>query len=388
MGLHYAATVLWVYLCIAAAFEMEKEGYSQDLFKEQPNLPYTVDTNRYSDGFTSSASVSSTSTHFPNYVGALARTEDRYLEYLAYKASAVKQGIALFGEGDAMREDAKVRLFEKYGEQGVKSLPKPSIDFPVYAAVKWNPSRFAIQEGESYSIEVRGSDTGFSTQFWQDGGIRINAEGYYSYFDAISNCFIALGRCRPHLKKKRRLPLANWMTLACGIGEFVRPVGDVKEGSESSMRYVPLSESVLQQTVFVVGKYLKFRAIHTGMLICFANDAQTLYWNNQGSLNVTVTRESWPPSNATYYQDLYLPACDSARVVYSLTNSTGGRSDKPLKCNANGGGSGWKEANIYAKDARYNAGAPEIMMADRPEWIKSVAERASDAALLAAGYKS
>jgi len=354
-------------------YSVENEGYSnEDLFKLRPNLPFTVDTNRYSDGFTSSGSVEMTSTHFPEYDGALALTDTRVKEYLAYKESAIVQGVALAGEGDAKVEDARYALFQKYGDEGVKNLPKPSISFLVYAAVKWNPSRFAIQEGETYSIEVRGSDTGFSNQFWNDGGIRINAEGYKSYFDAVSNCFIALGRCRPHLKKKRRLPLANWMTLACGIGEFVRPLSDVKEGSETNMRFLPLSESVLQQTVFVVGRQLEFRAEHSGMLICFANDAQTLYWNNKGYLNVTVTRESWPPSNQTVYQQMYLPACDSALAVYSLQLADGSVNPHPLPCNPNGGGSGWKKENIYSQKARYSSGAPDSEFDDRPDWVDPV----------------
>lgn len=40
---------------------------------------------------------------------------------------------------------------------------------------------------------------------------------------------------------------------------------------------------------------MTFVAAATGELVCFANDAEGLYGNNRASLNVTVTRESWPP---------------------------------------------------------------------------------------------
>jgi hypothetical protein len=292
----------------------------------------------------------------------------------------LEQGVAMRGAGDAKVEDARFALFQRYGEEGVRNLPKPSLSFLVYAAIKWNPSHFAIQEGETYSIQVLGSDTGFSNQFWQDGGIRINAEGYSSHFDAISNCYVALGRCRPHLKKKRRLPTENWMTLACGIGDFVRPVSDIKDGTEALVPFIPLSESDVQQTLFVVGRSLTFRATASGMLICFANDAQTLYWNNLGFLNVTVTRESWPPSNQTVYQQMYLPSCDSAYAVYTRvyndisvnappnTPANWVTNPRPLVCNPNGGGSGWKESNINSKTARYSSGAPDYLFADRPQW--------------------
>lgn len=374
--------VLLVWLGPASTADMSKEGYANlELIVDRPNLPYVKDTNRYSDGFTSRSSVESTSTSFPEYVGALALTNTRYKEYLAYKQSAIDQGVALAGEGDAEVEDARINLIERYGGvEGVRNAPKPTQSFLVYAPVKWNPSRFAIQEGEIYSIEARGSDTGFSTQFWNDGGIRVNAEGYSSYYDAISNCYIGLGRCRSHLKKKRRLPLANWMTLACGIGDFSRPVSDVKEGAEADMRFLPLDEATVQQTVFVVGRQLTFRAKNSGMLICFANDAQTLYWNNRGWLNVTVTRESWPPSNATTYLQAKDPACDSATAVYSLFQEDPQNPGKyidnpnPLKCNLNGGGAGWRAENIKSKDARYASGSPEEMYADRPSWIAIAAE--------------
>lgn len=377
---------LWSWLAVASlvrCYDVYEEGYNNSRntngangFRniDRPNLPYTIDTNRLSDGFTSSAPVEMTSTHFAQYVGALALTKDRYKEYKTYMKSAKEQGIAGYNEGDAKKEDARVALFKAYNDDPavVSALPKPSTTFQVYAAVKWNPSQFAIQEGERYSVVVKGNNTGFaSPQFWYDGGIRVNANGYSAYFDAISNCYIALGRCRPHLKKKRRLPTENWMTLACGIGEFVRPIEEVQEGTEESVRFVPLSESTLQQTVFVVGESLTFRASKSGMLICFANDAQTLYWNNHGALSVTATRESWPPGNSTYYQKLYDPACDSARVVYSLkAKDDNGNPAPTLKCNPNGGGSGWSQDNIYATTASYSSGAPDSLFGDRPDWSK------------------
>ncbi|CAN0322919.1 unnamed protein product, partial [Hapterophycus canaliculatus] len=44
-----------------------------------------------------------------------------------------------------------------------------------------------------------------------------------------------------------------------------------------------------------VGRNLTFVAAATGELVCFANDAEGLYGDNRASLNVTVTRDSWPP---------------------------------------------------------------------------------------------
>ena len=145
-------------------------------------------------------------------------------------------GIALVGEGDALREKARYEITKN---PGFELLPKPSKVFPVYAAIKWNPSDFAIQVGETYSVNVTGSAEGYSDQFWYDGGLRINAEGYKSFFDATSNCYVGMGRCRSHLKKKRRLPSANWMSLACGIGQVVRRLVEVEPGKEENYRWLP-----------------------------------------------------------------------------------------------------------------------------------------------------
>ena len=41
---------------------------------------------------------------------------------------------------------------------------------------------------------------------------------------------------------------------------------------------------------FRVGSHLDFTATHDGELVCFANDADWLYWNNEGQLRVDVTR--------------------------------------------------------------------------------------------------
>eukprot|EP01035_Chromulina_nebulosa_P020863 gene20863-27040_t len=310
-----------------------------------PNLPFTTDTNRYADGFTSSSNFDISSPHFPLYHGSAANTSQRYRYYQLYKESAAIQGVRLYGQGDAQAEFAKVKILDEYD---YKNLPNPSKKFTVYAAIKWNPSSFAIQEGEHYNISVIGATDANTTQFWYDGGIKVGPNGYESYFDAYSNCYVGMGRCRPHLKKRRRIPSANWMSLSCAIGQFVRPLVDPEPGFENLYRWLPLDESELIPTVFNVGEFIEFRAVYTGELICFANDAHTLYWNNRGSIAVTVTRVSWPPINSTYYEELLLPSCDSAQVVY--VNHGINTGEGKIKCNPNGGGSGWTESEIL-----YNA---------------------------------
>ena len=204
------------------------------------SFPFSTDTNRYADGISSESAYSVTSPHFPLYNGSLTNITDRAKYYIKYIESAAIQGIGIYGDGDDFVEDAKYKIIKNRNYQ---EIPKPNLTFPVYAAIKWNPSGFAIQVGEYYRLDVAG------LQYWNDGGIRVDANGYQSYYDAISNCHVAIGRCRSHLKSRRRLLTANWMSLSCAIGQFVRPLYQIIPGEEQNARYVPLDEAELQKSI-------------------------------------------------------------------------------------------------------------------------------------------
>jgi hypothetical protein len=253
------SVMLWAVLIavystmFVASFDLYQEGYlNLERNKDRPNLPFAINTNRYADGYTStSGSGEVTSSHFQVYQGAIGNTSDRYLKFASYMADAALQGLAGYGAGEATQENAKVVILNQLALN--PNLPAPEKTFTVYAAIKWNPSNFAIQEGETYKVEVLGNQTGTSPQFWFDGGIRVNADGYESYYDAVSSCFISLGRCRSHLKKKRRFVKGNWMGLVCSIGEFVKPAEQIAPGSEKTGKYLPLDEAILTETLFYVG---------------------------------------------------------------------------------------------------------------------------------------
>jgi hypothetical protein len=344
-------------------YKAYRDGFFNDVLpggpgdtRNTPNLPFTTDTNRLSDGISSAAIFDVTSPHFPLYNGSLSNTTERFKFYVNYLESAEVQGIEILGAGDALREDAKYKIVSLLN---YTNLERPSRQFKVYSAIKWNPSNFAIQTGENYKVEVVGSHHGFGSQFWNDGGLRIDAEGYESFYDAISNCYVALGRCRPHLKKRRRFLDANWFSLLCAVGDFVRPLTQVAPGAEVDARFLPLDESRLQETIFHVGHAFEFRANNTGQLICFANDAHTLYWNNIGQLDVKVTRISWPSTNDTYYQALYKEACDSALSVYQHMGNW-----SKIDCNPDGGGSGWVMEDVLNTVTRYSSGIPDDFKGD------------------------
>ena len=70
------------------------------------------------------------------------------------------------------------------------------------------------------------------------------------------------------------------------------PTPDVSQNKD---RMMPLQEAEFSDSLMQVGQSLTFNSSFSWELICFANDANGLYFNNKGVLNVTVTRLSWPP---------------------------------------------------------------------------------------------
>eukprot|EP00952_Eustigmatos_sp_NYUAD-ZCMA_P001759 7871-Eustigmatos_ZCMA.PRE.1 len=59
-----------------------------------------------------------------------------------------------------------------------------------------------------------------------------------------------------------------------------------------------MNENEFTPTLFEVGLNKTFTAHATGELVCFANDALGLYWDNRGVINATVTLLTWPPIKA------------------------------------------------------------------------------------------
>ena len=253
-----------------------------------PNAPFFVDTNRLSNGMSSQSILTTTSPAFPIYKGILSDPELRKSHFWEVKASEKFQGVADSSAGELTRDAAKKELLETRFVNG-SFPPNPNTTFPVDAKIQWNPSKFAIQKGQTYRIEVQGD------QVWRDANIQVSPEGYKSYYDGVSKCYAAVGRCRPYLKFKRRLISANWMSLVCGIGDYVWKLQEVAFNLE---RYMPMKENEFISSLFYVGKNITFQAQATGELVCFANDALGLYWNNDGVINATVTILTWPPIKA------------------------------------------------------------------------------------------
>eukprot|EP00613_Pedinella_sp_CCMP2098_P013360 CAMPEP_0171763576 /NCGR_PEP_ID=MMETSP0991-20121206/49408_1 /TAXON_ID=483369 /ORGANISM="non described non described, Strain CCMP2098" /LENGTH=349 /DNA_ID=CAMNT_0012367405 /DNA_START=6 /DNA_END=1055 /DNA_ORIENTATION=- len=276
--------------------------------RRMPNMPFTVDTNRESDGISSVSPFTTTASSFPLYsssnnsvspftttassfplysssnnydkFGITLETElqDRKDHNTELARNRRIQGLAEPSAGEAEREGA---AYSRLVEIGTSDVPLPSGSFLVDSSKRWNPSTFPIQRYEVYRIEVPGDVR------WVDGTIETTA-------DAVDKCYVAAGRCRSYLKSKLRMAQegAKWLQLVCGIGDYV---WQLQKTDQNRDRMMPLMEERFLDTLFQVGRGVTFNASFSGELVCFANDADSLYPNNKGVLNVNVRRLSWPP---------------------------------------------------------------------------------------------
>jgi hypothetical protein len=105
--------------------------------------------------------------------------------------------------------------------------------------------------GQRYQMEAVGR--------WRDLTIKRDANGFTSSEVPI------LGGVMEKHEPKRRMPHENWFKL---IGAVDRD----------------------QATAFAIGTSHERVAQRSGQLTCYANDEPGFYWNNFGSVELTVTR--------------------------------------------------------------------------------------------------
>ena len=172
--------------------EVELPGHRNDV-RGLPNMPFSVDANRKSDGLSSISPWTGTSLSFPLYKGgSVYDPSSRTAHEAQTKSSRVTQGVTNKGTGAFEQAQARLKSlvmatasFDNSNvpldvANGVWSggSPDPSAlpttDFTVDSTVRWNPSNFAIQSGETYLIEVA------SSQMWYDDSldIHVNTLGY------------------------------------------------------------------------------------------------------------------------------------------------------------------------------------------------------------------
>jgi hypothetical protein len=124
--------------------------------------------------------------------------------------------------------------------------PGVPVEVTIRAHELWNRTGVAIEASATYLFEVRGD------QHWFDFWIETDADGYSRWWLKL-------------VEGLRRVPTANWFAL----------IGTLDGSLESA---------------WVIGRGGQYTATASGELVCFANDIDSMYWNNWGALVLTVTR--------------------------------------------------------------------------------------------------
>jgi hypothetical protein len=122
----------------------------------------------------------------------------------------------------------------------------------IIARTKWNHTRVHVSPGERYSLRADGK--------WRDFFISCDANGYLT--ERVPALTRGLMR---RYESKRRAPAEPWFCL----------MGALAEDDTRSFR---------------IGAGRDWSPTEAGELLCFANDVPFAYWNNFGSIELTIQR--------------------------------------------------------------------------------------------------
>lgn len=118
----------------------------------------------------------------------------------------------------------------------------------IFANAPWNDTGVDLEQGAVYQLTAEGE--------WFDAWVKSDADGYDSK-----------GWPQQHFESALRLPTARWF---CLVGAIEREL----------------------DAAFQIGCSRAVAAPSSGRLFCFANDVPGFYFNNFGSLRLTIRRES------------------------------------------------------------------------------------------------
>jgi len=130
-----------------------------------------------------------------------------------------------------------------------------------------------LQVGESTTVVVQARSP------WNDCGVGLSAENHYDFLVSAAQ---------------------SWKdaSIACdadgyssqGSLKFFEPFRRVR--SENWFKLIGVIEKSKSDPI-VIGTGLRdFVASRSGPLYCFANDARLMYWNNHGSIQLTIVRKA------------------------------------------------------------------------------------------------
>lgn len=223
------------------------------------NTPFITEGNRPYDGISSVSPYSFTSPAFPIYSGPVSPTYQQSIVPLITSSS--------------------------------------HHSFNVRASEPWNPSGFQLEPLQEYALTSSSTNSTTSSGWWYDRDIQSSAMGYRVVYHADRNCDVVelTQACHAH-HAQRRFRHQNWMTLICCVGKFQWLVHDMTSEVSQLRRTMPLQEQSLDPRSCVAVSEASPATTTTrvrtstrgGELLCFANDAFGQYWDNTGSMTVTI----------------------------------------------------------------------------------------------------
>jgi len=172
-----------------------------------------------------------------------------------------------------------------------------SVTVNIFADTHWNPTHIYLQKDHIYSFSAKGE-----WKDWRDScDWRGTEDGHPSTGDVMRAASSFLGRFEKQFKKltdnqstdflgTKRVENLKWFTM---VGAITNDTGSMdavgNDGSPVPHQYIDLTEykdrpleiSVTRSSGVPVGP---------GYLYCFPNDVWSLYGNNHGSIQLTVTR--------------------------------------------------------------------------------------------------
>ncbi|MCL9670581.1 DUF2235 domain-containing protein [Citrobacter sp. MNAZ 1397] len=171
----------------------------------------------------------------------------------------------------------------------ILKIPGDKATLKVYAREHWNATGIYLEGGVTYSLSASGE--------WKDSSIicgpQGNNDGKFQPGEAVQMAASLLGKAEVLYQKlthnhqadfwyTRREEDAPWFALMGMVANDVLPETPPKNAT-----------NFLPHEVFRIGSGCTFTPQKSGYLYAFANDAWQMYANNNGSVELTVTRTSF-----------------------------------------------------------------------------------------------
>ena len=146
----------------------------------------------------------------------------------------------------------------------------------------WNPTGLYLEKGKTYEFSALGE--------WVDRSIKCGPsgtkDGKFSPGEVFHVAGAALGSIETIFKKVTGNDEANfWLTRRYEDVDWFALVGVIANG-----KGIGKNNRVIEHEVFVIGNGVTYTPKSGGYLYAFANDAWQMYFNNKGSVRLSVKR--------------------------------------------------------------------------------------------------